>query len=83
MKVNIRLLVSILAGLAILILFVAERYFQNLPSWTWYLLLGILILFVVLYPLLLWHEHRFLARMDLGISIQCSFPTPKGRTFTL
>gem|GEM_PF-6487968 len=55
MKVNIRLLVSILAGLAILILFVAERYFQNLPSWTWYLLLGILILFVVLYPLLLWH----------------------------
>lgn len=69
MKVNIRLLVSILAGLAILILFVAERYFQNLPSWTWYLLLGILILFVVLYPLLLWHEHRFLARMDLGISL--------------
>ena len=69
MKVNIRLLVSILAGLAILILFVAERYFQNLPSWTWYLRLGILILFVVLYPLLLWHEHRFLARMDLGISL--------------
>ena len=69
MKISIRFLVSIVAGLGILLLFVAEHYSQNLPSWIWYLLLVLLLLFTTLYPLLLWHEHRFLTRMDLGISL--------------
>jgi len=70
MRTSIRFLISILVGAAVLLLFLAEHYYaEQLPVWTWTLLLCLLLLLVVLYPLLLWHEHRFLTRMDLGISL--------------
>jgi len=70
MKTNIRFLISIIAGAGVLTLFLTTHFYTGeLPLWTWYLFLVLLLLLVVLYPFLLWHQHRFLARMDLGISL--------------
>ncbi len=68
MKLTLRLVLSTLLGILLLALALLQA-FTALPPWTHYLFLALLGVWVLLYPLLLWHEYRFLARMDLGLSL--------------
>ncbi len=68
MRLSLRFALSLSYALVLLTFALCRDYFL-LPPWTRYLFWGLLALGGFSYPLLLWHEYRFLARMDLGISL--------------